>query len=102
MDQSHDIKKHVRTYIGVFIALLALTMVTVAVSYLHLEVHEAITIALIVATVKGGLVASFFMHLISEKKAIYMALILTAVFFAVLMWLPLFAHSDPILMNHVP
>jgi cytochrome c oxidase subunit 4 len=102
MDQSHDIKKHVRTYIGVFIALLALTMVTVAVSYLHLEVHEAITIALIVATVKGGLVASFFMHLISEKKAIYMALILTAVFFAVLMWLPLFAHSDPIMMNHVP
>jgi len=101
MDQSHDIKKHVRTYIAVFIALLALTMITVAVSYLHLEVHEAITIALIVATVKGGLVASFFMHLISERKAIYMALILTAVFFAALMWLPLFAHSDPIMMNHV-
>ena len=102
MDQSHDIKKHVRTYVGVFITLLALTMITVAVSYLHLEIHEAVTIALLVAVVKGGLVASFFMHLISEKKAIYMALLLTAVFFAVLMWLPLFAHSDPILMKHVP
>jgi|SRR3989304_2684917 len=102
MDQTQDIKKHVRTYIAVFIALLALTTITVAVSYLHLETHEAIIIALIVAAVKGGLVASFFMHLISEKKAIYMALILTAVFFAVLMALPIFAHSDPIMMKHVP
>ncbi len=102
MDQSHDIKKHVRTYIAVFIALLALTMVTVAISYLHLEVYQAIAVALVVAAVKGGLVAGFFMHLLSEKKVIYMALILTLVFFAVLMWLPLFAHSDPILIKHVP
>jgi caa(3)-type oxidase subunit IV len=62
MDQSHDIKKHVRTYVGVFITLLALTMITVAVSYLHLEIHEAVTIALLVAVVKGGLVASFLIH----------------------------------------
>lgn len=102
MDQTHDIKKHVRTYVYVFITLLALTMITVAVSYLHLEIHEAVTIALIIAVTKGGLVASFFMHLISEKKAIYAALILTAVFFAALMSLPLFAHSDPVMMNHVP
>ncbi len=102
MDQAHDIKKHVRTYIAVFAALLALTMVTVAVSYLHLEVHEAIVVALVVATVKAGLVASYFMHLISEKKVIYASLILTAIFFAVLMWLPLFAASDPIIYKHVP
>ena len=84
---SHDIKKHVRTYIVVFVALLTLTLITVA---------------LVIATVKGSLVASYFMHLISEKKAIYGALILTAVFFVALMWLPIFAHSDPIIYNHVP
>ena len=99
---SHDIKKHVRTYIAVFIGLLALTMVTVAVSYLHLNVKAAITVALVIAAVKGSLVASYFMHLLSEKKVIYATLILTAVFFVALMWLPIFAHSDPIIYHHVP
>lgn len=95
-ERSVDIKKHVRTYIMVFVALMVLTMVTVTISYLHLEVHEAITIALIIATVKGSLVASYFMHLISEKKLIYSVLILTVVFFIGLMFLPIFGHADPI------
>jgi hypothetical protein len=34
----------------------------------HLPVHQAVTIALIVATIKGSLVACYFMHLISGKK----------------------------------
>ena len=80
----------------VFVGLMALTLITVAVSYLRLGVEAAIIVALIIATVKGSLVASYFMHLISEKKMIYMTLILTAVFFAVLMALPLFHHADPI------
>lgn len=98
MDSGHsiDIKKHVRTYIAVFVSLLALTLITVAVSYLHLEIAEAVTVALIIATIKGSLVASYFMHLISEKKIIYYTLILTVVFFAALMWLPIFHHADPI------
>ena len=101
MDSTHsiDIKKHVRTYIIVFISLLALTMVTVAVSYLHLEIREAVIVALIIATVKGSLVASYFMHLISEKKIIYFTLVLTAVFFIALMWLPIFHHADPIVIK---
>jgi caa(3)-type oxidase subunit IV len=97
-----DIKKHVRTYITVFVSLLALTMITVTVSYLHLNVPLAITIALMIAAIKGSLVASYFMHLISEKKVIYGALILTVVFFVALMWLPIFAHSDPIIYKNVP
>ena len=99
MDSAHseDIQKHVKKYVVVFVSLLALTVITVTVSYLHLEKTTAITAALLIATVKGGLVASYFMHLISEKKLIYMALILTAVFFAVLMGLPLFHHANPII-----
>ena len=99
MDSAHseDIQKHVRKYVVVFVALLALTVVTVAVSYLDLGKTGALVAALIIATVKGSLVACYFMHLISEKRMIYMALILTVVFFAVLMWIPLFHHSDPII-----
>lgn len=96
------IKKHVRTYVTVFIALLCLTLVTVALSRLHLNVPLAIGVALFIAAIKGSLVASYFMHLISEKKVIYATLILTAVFFAALMSLPLFHHSNPILYHNVP
>jgi len=100
MAASHaDIKKHVKTYILIFATLMILTIVTVAVSYLHLSVMYAVIVALFIATIKGSLVASYFMHLISEKKFIYFALLLTVVLFAVLMTLPLWTNSDPIIYH---
>ena len=93
-DHAVDIDRHVRIYITVFAALMVLTIVTVAISYLHLPVHQAVAIALLVATIKGTLVACYFMHLISEKKLIYAVLALTAVFFAALLALPAVTHSD--------
>ena len=65
-----------------------------AVSYVHLPVPQAVGVALLVATIKGSLVACYFMHLISEKKLILAVLLLTAVFFVVLMALPVLTHSD--------
>ena len=93
-DHAADIDKHVRIYITVFAALMVLTVVTVAISRFHLPVHQAVTIALIVATIKGSLVACYFMHLISEKKLIYAVLALTAAFFIVLMVLPVLTVHD--------
>jgi cytochrome c oxidase subunit 4 len=87
-DHAADIDRHVRVYITVFVSLMALTIITVAISYLHLPLPLAVTAALLVATVKGSLVACYFMHLISEKKLIYAVLGLTAVFFVVLLALP--------------
>ena len=89
-----DIDRHVRVYITVFVALMVLTIVTVAISYLHLPLAMAVTVALLVATVKGTLVACYFMHLISEKKLIYAVLVLTAVFFVVLLALPIFTVNN--------
>ena len=83
-----DIKKETRVYLIVFVALAALTIITVAVSYLNLAGWKAIAVALLIAAVKGFLVAGFFMHLLSEKKLIYSVLILTVVFLAVLLWVP--------------
>ena len=85
-----EIDKHVRIYITVFVALMVLTIVTVAISYLHLPVHMAVAVALLVATIKGTLVACYFMHLISEKKLIYAVMGLTLAFFVVLLALPSF------------
>lgn len=83
-----EVQKYVRTCIAVFSSLMVLTIVTVAISYVHLDTPSAIAVALIVATVKASLVALFFMHLISEKTAIYYLLCLTGLFFLLLMYLP--------------
>ena len=93
-DHAVDIDRHVRVYITVFVALMILTIITVAIARLHLPVPIAVTVALLVATIKGSLVACYFMHLISEKKLIYAVLALTAVFFAALLALPNFTVSD--------
>ena len=85
-DHAADIDRHVRIYITVFVALMVLTIVTVAISRFHLPVHIAVTIALLVAVIKGSLVACYFMHLISEKKLIYAVLALTVAFFIVLIF----------------
>jgi caa(3)-type oxidase subunit IV len=53
-------------------------------------------VALVIATVKGSLVASYFMHLISEKKLIIWVLVLTVAFFAALLLLPVFTVADRI------
>jgi cytochrome c oxidase subunit 4 len=93
-DHAVDIDKHVRVYITVFVALMALTLITVAVSYLDLSPAMAVTVALIIATIKGSLVACYFMHLISERKLIYWVLGITAFKFVVLLFLPVFTHSN--------
>jgi cytochrome c oxidase subunit 4 len=98
-DHAVDIDKHVKVYITVFVALMVLTIVTVAISYLHLSVPLAVTVAMFVATVKGSLVAAYFMHLVSEKKLIYAVMLLTLAFFIVLMALPVITHNNGYWIN---
>ncbi len=93
-DHAVDIDRQVRIYITVFVSLLALTIITVAVSRYHLPVPMAVTVALLVATIKGSLVACYFMHLISERKLIYAVLGLTAIFFVVLLLVPAITVHD--------
>jgi cytochrome c oxidase subunit 4 len=90
------IKKSIRTYMLVGALLYVGTVITVAVNQVHLAVPLAITVALIIATIKGSAVASVFMHLSHEKKWIYGSLILTVAFFVVLMAVPFLTISDGI------
>jgi cytochrome c oxidase subunit 4 len=91
-----DIRSHVKTYYMIFGALMVLTMITVGVSYLHLSTPMAITVALIVAIIKGSLVALYFMHLLHERKVIYWVLALTVIFFIFMMFVPLLTNLDKI------
>ena len=50
---------HVRGYIGIFGALLALTLVTVGVSYLDLPIVPTVALGLTIASAKAALVVMF-------------------------------------------
>jgi cytochrome c oxidase subunit IV len=82
------IHKEMRKYLMVLGALAILTLITVGISYIHLPTPQAIALALVVATVKGSLVAAFFMHLISERKLIFAVLLFTVFCFGLLLWGP--------------
>ena len=93
-EHAEDIQHHVKIYINVFIALAILTVVTVAVSFLDVSFIEAFFIAITVATIKGSLVLSFFMHLLEERPAVIWILATTMVAFLILMFIPLISLTD--------
>jgi len=94
-EYAHGIRKHVRGYLMVGAILLAFTGITVALSYVHFGTQKAnIAVAMLVATLKAGLVAAIFMHLAAEKRLIYRILIFTGFFVLGLFWLTLFAWYD--------
>src|SRR5438067_13897144 len=76
-----DVRSHLGLYWMIGAALYAFTVITVAVNRIHLAIPLAITVALIVATIKGSMVATVFMHLSNEKRWIYGSLLLTAFLF---------------------
>ncbi len=103
MDVNHvqAVQKHVRTYVGVFVALLIGTLLTVGISQVHLGETGNVAAALLIAALKAGLVAGFFMHLVSEKKAIYAIMVFAIVFLIALMFLTLGSMSDVVVLKHV-
>jgi len=89
------IKQAVRKYMYVFGALGVGTILTVLMAQVHFQ-YFAITvaIALLIAAVKAGLVAAFFMHLSHEKALIYRVLIPTVFFFIAMMALFVWSIKD--------
>jgi caa(3)-type oxidase subunit IV len=96
MHSEHDVQSSVRKYFMIGAALLIFTGITVAANRVHLAIPIAITVALAIAITKGSMVAAVFMHLSDEKRWIYGALLLTVVFFLVLMAVPSFTNMDSI------
>ena len=65
-----------RTYAWVWVALVAMTGLTVGAKYANLQ-HVAILAAILIATVKAGLVLLYFMHVRFERP-IFTVMILVA------------------------
>jgi cytochrome c oxidase subunit IV len=61
-------KAEAAVYLRTLISLLILTGITVGASYIHFGSGAAnVVVALTIATIKGTLVALFFMHLLHDK-----------------------------------
>ena len=65
-DTPEEIQEHMKAYWKVGIILLCCTVLTVVVAW----ITPSVTIGLLIATVKAGLVAAIFMHLNNEKSMI--------------------------------
>ncbi len=96
MGDSHaDVSKHVRMYVAVFLALAVFTVLTVGVSRMEFSKPMHIAAALVIATIKASLVAAVFMHLKWERaQVIWGVLALCALFFVLLVLLPVLTMSD--------
>jgi cytochrome c oxidase subunit IV len=78
-----------KTFIKVWLALLALTAITITVAELHLGRFSMLT-ALAIASFKAGLVLWFFMHLKYESRLFKWLLLAPIVTLAVIIGLTFF------------
>jgi cytochrome c oxidase subunit IV len=77
-----------RTYYLVFALLVLLTVLTVGISFLELGVMHTV-VGLAIATVKGVLVALFFMHLWTSGKLTWLVLVASLFWLGILFVLTL-------------
>lgn len=75
-----------KTFVTVWLVLLALTAVTVTVARMDLGAASTLT-AVVIASIKAGLVLWFFMHLKYEKRLLKLLLLVPIVTLAVIIGL---------------
>lgn len=84
---THDSHHHIiplKTYLGVFAALLVLTFITVAVTRFDFGAFNTV-VAMIIASAKAFFVLAYFMHLKYDDK-LYLVGFFISIFFLVLMY----------------
>jgi cytochrome c oxidase subunit 4 len=84
---------HAGRYLLVWAALMALTALTWGLSTVHVTGFAGVALALGIATVKGTLVALFFMHLWDQPGPNRLVLITSLIFVALLISLPLLDNA---------
>jgi len=65
-------------------ALVLLLGATVAVAHLHLLAKYSVLAALFIASIKAGLVVTFFMHLVHEEARLKLMLLLAVSIFTLI------------------
>ena len=95
-EHSVDLKHYIRRCAVIFAIVFCTTMLMVATSFAHFGEGWTLKVTLIlsIAVVNAFLVAGYLMHLLTEKKTIYMLLAFTVILFIGLMGLTLWAMGD--------
>jgi len=93
--QLADLKQYTRRCFYVFFAVVCGTLAMVAASFAPLNSHGLkIALILAVAAFNAVMVATFLMHIVTEKKLILVVLAFTVFFFIALMGLSSVAQHD--------
>ncbi len=88
----------VKTYVLVFLALIALTITTIAFSKIELGEYNFV-VAMTIAVIKGSLVAWFFMH-VSRSSSLTRLFVVAGLFWLVI--LIVFTLSDYLSRGWLP
>jgi len=97
--EAHAIEGHgehgasVGTNIGVWIALVAITLLEVFLAYKELTPALMLTLLAILSVVKAALIMSFFMHLKYEKSSLVLLLIPATIFCLCMMFIFFFPEA---------
>lgn len=90
---AQDIHRERKRYLAVYAILIAGTVLTVGMYYVHFEaLWQTVSVALVIAATKAACVAAIFMHLWHGQRDIYKLLFFTAVFVATLFALTTYSH----------
>ncbi len=89
----HAAHSHLGRYLAVWGALMLLTALTWGLSTIHIPGGAGVAVALGIASVKGALVALFFMHLWDQRGPNRLVLVTSLVFVALLVILPLLDNA---------
>jgi cytochrome c oxidase subunit 4 len=84
---------HLRRYLAVWVGLMVLTALTWGLSRFHIPGGAGVAVALTIASVKGALVALFFMHLYDQPGPNRLVLVTSLVFVALLVSLVLLDNA---------
>jgi cytochrome c oxidase subunit IV len=80
----HSTSSPLKLYFGVWATLLVLTYVTYRVAYIELGPFNSV-VALVIAAIKATLVALFFMHVYHASEKLTKMVVLSALFFLLLL-----------------
>ena len=85
MEQTERQNGGLKTYIVVYICLLALAGLQIVLAYTHAQGPQLFVRMLCVAVVQAGLALMFFMHLRSERRTLLLSLGLSTIFVLAMM-----------------
>jgi cytochrome c oxidase subunit IV len=78
-----DVTNSTKKYYVVYLALVALTLITCGLSFVpHVGWHTAVGLG--IATIKAGLIAVFFMHILSGNRLPWLTLLAGILWMALL------------------